>query len=479
MTKPDNVIPNAIFMLASQVSMRAATFAIYAMVSRMLGTREFGQLAIAFALFYFFRSLAAGGVKVLLVREVARKPEESAQYLTRALMFVVPTSIAGSLLMVAAGFLLPYDLDTLTVTIAIAPAVFGAGLSAVWEGMLQAHERMRWIAFATVPASVASAACAYLVLSGGGSVVGVAQVMSAVFVSIAAVQGILVFRHVARPQLEWKPREALALARGSSTFLGIDMVIAIWGGVGVLVLSSFVDEAAAGLYSAAMQLWVPAKLTVDNLAMSFFPAMCRESARKLGALRKLNGDLIELLLTLSIPSAIGLSIIAESALETVYGSEEFAAAALPLRIIAWSLVMSSLTTSLGKVLLAAGRETSTLRIVSINFAVELSLALALIPLWGIGGAAAAAALAATVNVAQHYVPVAKMIGPGSLFQVALRPAAASAAMVGVLLALEGSPLPLLILSGAVAYAVALAALMYWPNGSFTHLLVRYAYLKGA
>ena len=478
MTKRNSIIPNAMFMLASDVSMRAATFAIYAMVSRMLGAREFGQLAIAFALFYLFRSLAAAGVKVLLVREVARRPDESGKYLTRALMFVVPTSIAGSLLMVASGFLLRYDADTLAVTIAIAPAVFGAGLSAVWEGMLQARERMRLIAYATVPASVALIVCSYFLLAAGGSVVGVTRVMSATFLTIAAVQGILVFRYVAWPRLAWEPSQALALGRKALTFLGIDLVIAIWGGVGVLVLSSFVDEAAAGLYSAAVQLWVPAKLAIDNVAISFFPAMCRESARRLDTLRRLNGDLIELLLALSIPSAIGLSVIAESALETVYGSDEFAAAALPLRFIAWSLIMSSLTTALGKVLLAAGRETSTLRIVSVNFAVELSLALALTPLWGIGGAAAATALAASVNVVQHYILVAKMIGSGSLARRALKPLAASAAMAALLLALEGSPLAILIVSGALAYTFVIGALSYWPSGSFEHLRTRYAYLRG-
>ena len=63
---------NAVSILTSDVMNRATSFVLYALVARRLGAHEFGQLTLAFTLFYTFQVFAVGGLKTLIVRQVAK-----------------------------------------------------------------------------------------------------------------------------------------------------------------------------------------------------------------------------------------------------------------------------------------------------------------------------------------------------------------------------------------------------------------------
>src|SRR5438045_5368170 len=71
---------NALSILTSDVMNRAASFVIYAMVARRLGAQEFGQLALAFSVFYMFQIFSIAGLKVLIIRQVARDRSQTRLY---------------------------------------------------------------------------------------------------------------------------------------------------------------------------------------------------------------------------------------------------------------------------------------------------------------------------------------------------------------------------------------------------------------
>jgi len=62
---------DALSLLTSDVLNRATSFVIYAMVARHLSAQEFGQLTLAFSLFYMFQIFATAGLKVFVIREAA------------------------------------------------------------------------------------------------------------------------------------------------------------------------------------------------------------------------------------------------------------------------------------------------------------------------------------------------------------------------------------------------------------------------
>ena len=63
---------NALSILTSDAMNRATSFVMYALVARHLGAQDFGQLSLAFSLFYMFQVFAIAGLKVLIIRQVAK-----------------------------------------------------------------------------------------------------------------------------------------------------------------------------------------------------------------------------------------------------------------------------------------------------------------------------------------------------------------------------------------------------------------------
>src|SRR2546430_10942621 len=79
---------NALSILTSDVMNRMTSFVLYALVARHLGAQEFGQLTLAFTLFYTFQVFAVGGLKTLIVRQVAKSLRKRGLISSTAAWFV-------------------------------------------------------------------------------------------------------------------------------------------------------------------------------------------------------------------------------------------------------------------------------------------------------------------------------------------------------------------------------------------------------
>src|SRR5438477_4873419 len=86
------VAVNVLFVLTTDVVNRVTTFALYALVARLLGALEFGQFSLALTLFATFQVFAVAGLKTLIARAVSRDRSLTSQYLVNSSMVVVVTS---------------------------------------------------------------------------------------------------------------------------------------------------------------------------------------------------------------------------------------------------------------------------------------------------------------------------------------------------------------------------------------------------
>jgi len=96
-----NIGGNALSILSSDVMNRATSFVLYAMVARHLGTFEFGQLSLAFSLFYVFQVSAVAGLKILIVRDVAKDQSRTRLYFKNGCAIVAASSFASVVLLSA------------------------------------------------------------------------------------------------------------------------------------------------------------------------------------------------------------------------------------------------------------------------------------------------------------------------------------------------------------------------------------------
>lgn len=458
------LIANAAALLSSEVVQRAATFVVYLLVARYLDEVAFGRLSLALTLLYVAQVTGGFGLRTYVARTVANDRASAATHLVHGAAVALAASLATVALMAAFVAAAGYAADTATVVLVLALASIPFAVGSVAEGLFVAYERMHLVAWVNVPLQVVRVAGVLLLLRGGADLVPVVVLWVGVQAAILAGQLALATRLVRADggRAAFTLRPATALARGSATFMAIDATIAVWSSVPVVLLSVLVSEVAAGRYNAAAQLMVPVMLVLQSVASAVLPTMARRFVEGADGLRRVATGILEALLALAWPAAVGLFVIAPAALRWVYGDASFDAAAPALRILVVAILFRAVTATLGQVLVAGLQERATLRIVAVNAVAVLVLGLVLVPPFGVIGAAVAVTLAGALNVAQHYAPAVRMVGALPLWSASWRPAAASLVMAAVLTTMRTEAVVLAIVVGALVYAVALASLYLVP-----------------
>jgi O-antigen/teichoic acid export membrane protein len=452
---------------------RATSFVLYAMVARRLGTFEFGQLSLALTLFYLFQIFAVAGLKILIVREVAKDHSQTRKYLVNGCMIVTFTSFASLGVLFAFVRLVHYSPGTNLVILLLSLGLFPYALSAVCQVIFQAWERMRYIAYVNVPANVAKIAAAYLLLSWNRGLYTVILVLLASLFFVAGVELWLVFRRFPSQQVSIDIPFSLATIRSASTFLGIDGAVAIESSLNVIFLSKLATEREVGLYSSATQLMVPLILVCQSIAQSIFPVMCRKVEPGLQTLRRITEQAAEVLLMLALPTVAGIFFLGQWGLSVLYKNPAFLDAVPALRIMAWMLILQVFTSMLGQVLVATHREKITLRITIIDTLLNLAAGWFLIKYFGLRGAAVMLLLTRLAGCIQHYVPVARLLSGISLGRIIWKPIVAAACMAAYLAIPTNLAGVLRGVSASLIYGLALLVLAIFASGGLREFKNKY------
>ena len=142
--------------------------------------------------------------------------------------------------------------------------LFPFALSAVCEGVFQGREQMHYTVWPNAPVYFVKVALAFGVLATGHGLYPLIVILFASYVAIATIESLLLLRHVPTPRGRFGLQSALTTAKGTSTFLGIDAVVAVVASLNIILLSKLESERTIGLYSAAAQLLVPLALVYQN-----------------------------------------------------------------------------------------------------------------------------------------------------------------------------------------------------------------------
>ncbi len=464
---------NALSILTSDVMSRMTSFVLYALVARHLGAQEFGQLSLAFTLFYTFQVFAVGGLKTLIIRQVAKDRAKTQLYFINGCMIVAFTSLASIVALWSFIHLMHYPPATTRVILLLSFGLLPYTVSAVSEGIFQAWERMRYIACVNVPVNIAKVAGAFLLLTTNRGLYPVVLILLSSFAAIAVLDVWILLRKFSSEPASIDFHFSLATMRSAATFLGIDGTLAVMSSLNILLLSKLATETEVGLYSAATQLMVPLLLVYQSMAQSIFPLMCRKMEPGFQNLKRIAEQAMEVLLVLALPAAAGLFFIGDRALWLLYKNPAFSQAFPALRIVTWVLILQVFTSVLGQVLVASHREKITLRIVLVDTFVNLLVGWPLITMFGLRGAAIALLLTRVADCCQHYIPAAHLLSGVPIATIVWKPLVAATCMAAYLAAPSGRPGILTGVSATLIYGAALLAVAIWASGGLRQFRDKY------
>lgn len=414
------LLGNSLSIFVTRLTQSLTTFALSALIARILGAYELGQYLLAFGYYFIFMSLASQGFKVLFTRELSRNPERTPTYLVSVTLLQLLFSTIAYVVLVLTVYSLPYQDDTTLVCYVMGLTIFPFSLSNISESIFQSTERMYLITITTVPIYILRLPLMIWVMQAGYGVIGLSLVMVFSEILILLFQWGLVLRSVIPC---WKVDRAFIRQSVQSvrTFVAIEGVSVINGRMQILILSVLGGEVTVGLYGAIMQLMQPFDILSTSLTVGVFPSMSKAVDLDTQKQRQLAEMSIETLLIVSLPLVMAIIFFGRDLLNLVYYRPDFGNAAVPLAIVSLGLIASSFIRPLSYLLVANRLERINMREVIVTTTLTGITGVLLISRFQLMGAAVCVLLMRFISLGQYVYGVSFNLFSVRFWKILRRP----------------------------------------------------------
>lgn len=365
---------------------RLAAFAATVYLARTLGPALFGSIAFATAILLYLTQLADAGVELVGVPLVARSrdtldavvgPVFAARiWFAVGLMFV---TIAVSLLA------LPQPDGVLLAGYALTLPLAAASARWVHLGL----ERTGWIGLSR---TLGEALTLLLILMLVRDATRIGYVPLATFagqalLTLLLILGLRRMGYRAPVRFDWAAaRPTFDRARHLVMFTILGLVLFNFDLVFIRIVRG---RAEAGLYSAAYTLVAFGANLIVAFAHTVMPVLARLDSDLDERARVFQRSVFQAF-SLALPAGVGAALIADQILQTVFG-DQFVGGVAAMRILAWYLPLAAIRELPVVALIAAGREKALLRVNALTALSNVVLVVALVPSYGLVGAAVATA----------------------------------------------------------------------------------------
>lgn len=457
-----HILRNTVVIGLSTVVARGLMFLWQLLLARSLGAEGYGVYGTIGALLAVGATIPDLGMGLIVIREVARWPQDSGRYLGVTLSLQPILAVIGYAILTLGAFLLGYDVSLRWLLLFVGINLLVDVIGNMCHNQLIAAERM------TAPALISVSHVGLIMIFAGAALAangGLWGVYSGIFVAgvvRSTAYWIALRRTGCRPAL---PAQR-DLIRG---LIVSGLPLALTGFLSLatmhadkLMTTALVGPESTGYLTAAFVIvFGIVELINTTMLIVTFPTLSRaQAARHSATFGKLVEKLTFFNLLLGLPLAVFLSLLAVPLSGLLFG-QGFTRTGEVLRILIWYAVVAMVTNVFAQALVAQNRQRRLMWARAIGLAVNIALGLILIPAQGAPGAAAAALAAETLVLIELIVAVPlptewwAALG-GQLWRLG----AASIALAACMLLLRGtSPLVAAVL-GLPAYVA-----LVWLSGA--------------
>lgn len=435
-------------LVGGEIVGRLISLAAIAWLTRALGVEGFGLLSFSLAVATCGVVIAQAGLDRWGSREAARGGGVSL-LAGRVVALRVPLALAAFALLLAFAWLQPHPAARPALVI-LATLVLIDAVNLAW--LFLGLEQMRLVVLATN---------LKLLFVGGAVLLVVREASHLELAAMLTVGGellgsflllaVFLRRHGRAPVRIDLPFSRAALAQ-SFPFAAVAALAVVRYNFDILLIGFLFGEAATGLYGAPYRV-----LTfLISLSAAYFTSLLPALARCCVADPALGLRLVErsvrLMSVCVLPIAVGGTVLADELVVLLFGPA-FERSADVFRVLIWALVPLCLAGGYRNLFRAYDRQALEMRAVAWSAATNVALNLALVPTWGLIGAASATIAGELVLLGLCWRwargLLARPIATGAL----LRPLVAALGMGGALLLLP--PRPALV-------SLAVGPLVYFP-----------------
>jgi O-antigen/teichoic acid export membrane protein len=461
------VASNTMWRLVAFLARAVAGLVATILVARVEGPAALGVFQLALTITLLASFAVALGLPKMLVREIARHPDQGPRWLETSL-FVVLASGAGATALIIMGTHVLGGRTTVVPVLGLAGAALAFDAAArVLFGLFWARERMHLEAATTCLQELAFVGGTVLALTTGHGVPGVMLAYLLSRTLGALIGWLLASRLVGTPLLPRLGRGAVRpLLRRTMPFAVDDALSLAYIRVDAVLLGILQGTTAVGLYQAAANLVIYLNILPRMLNFSLYARMSQAWPVDPAALRRLRDASLRLIGAFGVPLMVGSLLLAPEIIRTIYGPE-FDDAIAAFRLLALVIPIRMLGHTLGTALTAVDRQTHRMWAVAGAAITNVVLNLYFIPRWSYMGAAVVTVITELGLFLTYAALLRRVAGRARAVSALSLPAVASLPMALAIVVTNSLPLVAQVGIGAAVYAGAamITALVVAPQAA--------------
>ena len=412
---------NAGWIVACKLVQAALGLLVSMVTARYLGPSQYGLVSYAVSIATFLTPAAQLGLTATLVHEMIRSPEEEGKILGTSIAMSMLSSlvcILGASLFVSVTN--PGEAVTLRVCqlYSLLLLAQGAELTLYW---FQTKLLSKYTALTTLVIYVMISLYQILILIKGRSLYLYVISKALEHGMIAAV--LLVFyRRLGGQKLRFSFQQAKNLFQRSRHFMLASLMIMAYAQADRIMIRNMIGDAAMGFYAAAVMCANLTDFIFMAIIDSLRPVVLDAKRRNRKAFENGMSALYAIVFYMVLVQSVMITLFARPMILLMCGSE-YLPAVQTLRIIVWYTAFSYIG-SARSIWITAESKQRVLWMVNLSgAALNIALNLAMIPVWGIEGAAVASLITQIfVNVIAGYL-IAPLKGNNQLLLKGLNPKA--------------------------------------------------------
>jgi len=377
---------NSTFLVAGQFLSRAVGFVYILILAHHFGVEDFGTFNLIISFVLIAMTGIEFGLGRLMVRDLARDAGLIPSYLSTLLPLRVALALAGYIMLLTIIWVVGYSEHTLMLTAIAALALFPTSLGLMFDSLFQARQQMRYSAAGDVVIALVQCSVGTAIVVAGGSLNAVlaAGVVAALAYMAFLARQARACGYAFYPSFDW--RLCANLLRQAFPF-AVATLLAILATRAELLILGYVSTAEnVGLFSAAARFPETALLLPAVLVSAAAPVLSQFHAGSREQLRSVYLWTLRRVLSVTLPLALAGVVLAESILGLLF-PPDYRRATLVLQLLFCAFPLASVQIINSVVLMMSNRPRIMLFNAAISMVVQFALGLALIPRFGLIGAA--------------------------------------------------------------------------------------------
>lgn len=377
-----------LLMIASLfTNIMALVWTIY--TANYLGTAGLGIISAALALTSIFSVLADLGLSTYSTREVAKDNDNTKKYLSNIALIKVFLAIFTFILIYLFIVTKNYPPQSVDVTLIIGAYMIISSFSALFNAIFQGHQRME---FQTIGNIINSSLLLFGILltiyylKGNVITISLAYLFASIITLTYSI--IVTSWKFTVPSFEfdwkfWKKTIIKALPFGISS-----VFTTIYFSIDSVMLSFMQGDVAVGLYTAPYKLLFAMLSIYGVYMMALFPFMSKFYVDSTDALKLTYRRSYKYMLILSLPVAVGTTMLAQEIILFIY-TPQYLPSVAALQILIWSIVFMFVNGLSATLLGSIDKQMAVTKIAGIGAVVNIGINLIIIPIFSFYGASIA------------------------------------------------------------------------------------------